>query len=78
VNEPVAEVRFEGDVQVRPFRRGTYLARDHLETLIERALGNRYRFGAGWSGFGIVSISLYEQPPAGSHEEVGVEQPDDR
>jgi hypothetical protein len=69
VDEPVAEIRFSGDVEVRAFRRGTYLARDHLETLIERALGNRYRFGEGWSGFGVVSISLYDSPPAGAQEE---------
>jgi hypothetical protein len=63
VNEPVAEIRFEGDVQVRAFRRGTYLGRDHLEAVIERALGERYRFGDGWSGYGVVSLSLYEEPP---------------
>jgi hypothetical protein len=69
VREPVAEIRFTGDVEVRKFRRGTNLARDHLETLIERALGSCYRFGGGWSGFGVVSISLYDSPPAGDGNE---------
>jgi hypothetical protein len=78
VSEPVAEVQFRGDVQVRAFRRGTYLGRDHLETLIERALGNRYRFGEGWSGFGIVSISFYEEPPAGSRGDVVAGPPGER
>jgi len=62
-DDSVAEIRFSGDVEVRPFRRGTYLGNEHLETLIERALGSRYRFGVGWKGFGVVSISFYEEPP---------------
>jgi hypothetical protein len=69
VNEPVAEIHFTGDVEVSAFRRGTYLARGHLDTLIERALGRHYRFGEGWSGFGVVSISLYDSPPAGDEND---------
>ena len=56
---------------MRPFRRGTYLARDHLDTLIERALGSRYRFGDGWRGFGVVTIALYDEPPAGDEAPAG-------
>jgi hypothetical protein len=77
MSEPVAKMRFRGDVRVRPFRRGTYLGHEHLETLIERALGDRYRFGEGWSGFGIVSITLYEQPPASDGDQ-GAEDSDDQ
>jgi hypothetical protein len=65
VSKPVAEVSDSGDAEVRPYRRGTYLGRDHLETMIERALGNRYRFGAGWRGHAVVSISLYDRQPDG-------------
>jgi hypothetical protein len=65
VDEPVAEIRFTGKIHVRPFRRGTYLGDDHVEMLIERALGNRYRFGAGWDGHAEVVIVLRERPPAG-------------
>lgn len=60
---PVAEIAFSGDVEVRRYRRGTHLGRDHLEALIERSLGPRYRFGEGWRGFGVVSIVLYDEPP---------------
>jgi hypothetical protein len=63
MSERVAEIRFSGELEVRPFRRGTYLGHEHLETLIERALGSRYRFGVGWNGFGVVSIELYAEPP---------------
>ena len=45
MNDPVAEIRYRGGVQVRPYRRGTYLGDTHLEQLIERALGDRYSFG---------------------------------
>jgi hypothetical protein len=64
MSEPVGEIHFSGDVEVRAFRRGTYLAREQLDTLIERALAERYRFGEGWRGFGVISISLYDEPPA--------------
>jgi hypothetical protein len=63
VSEPAAKVSYSGDAEVRRYRRGTYLGRDHLETMIERALGNRYRFGAGWQGYAVVSISLYDRLP---------------
>jgi hypothetical protein len=63
VSEPVADIRYSGEVEVRPFRRGTYLGHDHLETLIERALGSRYQSGGGWKGFAVVSIALYEESP---------------
>jgi hypothetical protein len=64
VSKPVAEIAYSGDVEVRQYRRGTYLGRDHLEALIERALGAHYSFGEGWRGFGVVSITLYDEPPA--------------
>jgi hypothetical protein len=60
---PTARIRFRGEVEVQPFRRGTYLDREHLDGLIERALADRYRFGAGWKGFGVVSITLYDEDP---------------
>ena len=63
MSEPAAKVSYSGDAEVRRYRRGTYLGRDHLETMIERALGNRYRFGAGWQGYAVVSISLYDRLP---------------
>jgi hypothetical protein len=69
VREPAAEIRYRGDVEVRPFRRGTYLGREHLETMIEGALGSRYQFGGGWKGFAVVSILLYEGPPPGEGDE---------
>ena len=77
MTEPVAEIVFSGDVVVRAHRRGTSLARDHLEALIERSLGNRYRFGEGWRGFGVVSMSLYEEPSphAGGRDESAVAEP---
>ena len=61
---PAATIRFRGDVQVRPFRRGTYLGREHIDVLIERALGDHYHFGSGWTGFGVVSVALYDEDPA--------------
>lgn len=67
--EPVAELRYRGAFQVRPYRRGTYLGGDHLEQLIEQALGPRYSYGQGWSGFAVVSIELYEQQPKGGGDE---------
>lgn len=62
MSEPVAEIHYSGEMHVRPFRRGTYLGDEHLETLIEQTLGDRYRFGEGWDGFAVVSIALHEQP----------------
>ena len=66
MSEPVAEIRHEGPINVRPYRRGTYLGENHLESLIERALRERYRFGEGWKGFASVTITLYEEPPGGN------------
>jgi hypothetical protein len=63
VAEPVAELHYSGTVHVRPYRRGTYLGGEHLEQLIEQALGPRYGYGQGWSGFAVVSIELHEQEP---------------
>ena len=62
MSEPVAEIRYTGEIHVRPYRRGTYLGDVHLETLVEETLGDRYRFGEGWDGFAIVSIELHERP----------------
>ena len=73
MSEPIADVRYRGEIQVRAFRHGTYLGRDHLETLVERALGSRYGFGQGWKGYGVVSISLYDEDPGGSADELTVE-----
>jgi len=65
VANPVAELRYEGTIDVRPYRRGTFLGKDHLELLIERTLGTRYSFGQGWHGHARVSIELYEREPGG-------------
>ena len=71
MSEPVARIAYEGEVHVRPYRRGTYLGADHLETLIEKALGERYSYGKGWDGRAIVSIEFLEAPadPAGARPE---------
>jgi hypothetical protein len=61
MHEPVAELRYEGEISVHPYRRGTYLGGTHLEELIERTLGARYSFGAGWRGRAVVRIELYER-----------------
>jgi len=50
-DSPVAHIRFRGGVEVRPFRRGTYLDREHLDALIERSLADRDRFGSGRKGY---------------------------
>lgn len=61
MDEPVAEIRYTGRIQVLPYRRGTYLGDDHLEALIERALRDRYRYGEGWEGDAEVTIILRER-----------------
>jgi hypothetical protein len=66
--EPVGELRYRGRIKVSPYRRGTYLGDEYLESLIERALRERYQFGLGWSGHAVVSIVFYEQPPADDAE----------
>jgi len=61
----VAKIAYEGDIHVRPYHRGTYLGAEHLETLIEKALGERYSYGRGWDGHAVVSIEFREagSPP---------------
>jgi len=66
VSEPIAEIAYSGDVHVRPYRRGTYLGADHLETVVERALGERYSYGGGWDGYAVVSIAFHERSPDGT------------
>ena len=78
MDQPVAEIAFRGDIEVRPFRRGTYLGHEHLETLIEHALGERYHFGAGWQGYGVVSISLYDRPPDVGGDGLDAKDPGER
>jgi hypothetical protein len=60
MDTPVTEIRYTGDLHVRPYRRGTYLGEEHLEEVIERALGARYSFGRGWRGRAEVSIRLFD------------------
>ena len=60
---PVAELRFEGEIVVQPYRRGTYLGTSHLEELIERTLAQRYSYGKGWRGRAVVSIRFFEEQP---------------
>ncbi len=63
MSDPIAEIRYTGEAQVRSYRGGIYLGDTHLEQLIERTLGERYSFGQGWRGFAVVSIELYEEQP---------------
>jgi len=63
MTKPVAEIRYSGEIHVRPYRRGTYLGDAHLEALIEETLGDRYSFGEGWTGTAVISIQLHERPP---------------
>lgn len=60
--DPIAEVRYDGDLEVRPYRRGTYLGGRYLEELIEEALRGRLTYGHGWRGRAVVSIEFYEEP----------------
>ncbi|HVM58044.1 MAG TPA: hypothetical protein VMT74_11295 [Gaiellaceae bacterium] len=62
MSEPVAEIRYSGEIRVLPYRRGTYLGDRLLEALIEQTLGKRYRFGEGWDGYAVVTIELHEHP----------------
>ena len=61
MDAPIAEIRYSGGVQVRPYRRGTYLGENHLEEMIERALGSRYSFGEGWRGEAEITIRLFDE-----------------
>jgi len=61
MTEPVTEIRYTGEVQVRPYRRGTWLGARHFDEVIERALGDRYSFGEGWQGEAEVTIRLFER-----------------
>lgn len=71
VSDLVGELHYSGEIHVRPYRRGIFLADSHLEQLIERTLGDRYSFGQGWRGFALVSIKLYEQQPDVGVSEAG-------
>jgi len=66
MNTAPVVIRYSGDMQVRPYRRGTYLGGRHLEELIEEALGPRYSFGRGWRGEAEVTIRLVD---AGERED---------
>lgn len=57
---PVAEIRYSGQLQVRPYHRGTYLGDRHVEEVIESALGSRYSFGEGWRGSAEITIRLFD------------------
>ena len=65
---PVGEIRYAGELYVRPYRRGTYLGDRHLEEAIERALGERYSFGEGWRGEAEITIRLFEAGGRGKAE----------
>ena len=69
MSDPVAEIQFSGTIHVRAYRRGVYLGEEHLETLIERALGDRYGYGSGWDGHAVVSIAFYDEPPDETEEQ---------
>jgi hypothetical protein len=69
VSEPIAEITYRGDIQVRPYRRGTYLGGDHLETLVERALADRYSYGGGWHGYAVISIAFHDRQPPDADEQ---------
>ena len=61
MDAPVAEIRYSGELQVRPYRRGTYLGGHQLEDVIERALGSRCSFGEGWRGQAEITIRLFDE-----------------
>jgi hypothetical protein len=61
MDAPVAEIRYSGEMQVRPYRRGTYLGDRHLEEMIERALGSHYSFGGGWRGEVELTLRLFDE-----------------
>jgi hypothetical protein len=54
------EIRYSGELEVRPYRRGTYLGGRHLEELIEQSLGQSYSYGQGWRGEAEVTIRLFD------------------
>lgn len=58
---PVAEIRYLGELQVRPYRRGIYLGDRHIEEMIERALGSHWSFGEGWRGEAEITIRLFDE-----------------
>jgi hypothetical protein len=60
MDRPLAEIRYSGELRVRPYRRGTYLGEHHLEEMIEAALGSHYSFGDGWRGKAEVTIRFFE------------------
>jgi hypothetical protein len=54
------EIRYSGELHVRPYRRGTYVGDRRLEELIEQALGPRCSFGEGWRGEAEITILLHD------------------
>ena len=62
MSEPIAEIRFDGELEVRPYRRGTYLGGTYIEELIENALRGHASFGHGWRGHAVVSIAFFDEP----------------
>ena len=61
MDAPIAEIHYLGELQVRPYRRGTYLGDQTLEAMIERALGSHYSFGGGWRGEAEITIRLFDE-----------------
>jgi hypothetical protein len=57
---PITEIRYDGALEVRPYRRGTFLGPRHLDEVIEHALGPRYSFGEGWRGEAEITIRLFD------------------
>ena len=60
MDKSVVEIRYSGELHVRPYRRGTYLGDRHLEEVIEHALGSRYSFDEGWRGEAEITIRLFD------------------
>ena len=60
MDDPVVEIRYSVELDVRPYRRGTYVGPRLLEEMIEQALGPRYSFGSGWRGEAEVIIRLFD------------------
>lgn len=67
------EIRYSGELDVRPYRRGAYVGSRLLDEVIEQARGSRYSFGSGWRGEAEVTIRLFEAPERGTSLEGGGE-----